>query len=256
MVITRAVQQAGPLAALLRAEGAEPIFLPVIETRPPPDPAALEAAAAGIAAYDLVALGSINAAESLVAALEAADQVCTAPVACVGRKTAEAIDADPMLAARLTGPRIVPETYRAEALVVAIEAAFASQGGVGGRRVLFPRAPEGRLVLAESLSAKGATVEALVAYRIVGARSPDPEALAAATAADAVTFLSGRTLSCWLKVVPAPHAQGILQRARVAVIGPVAAAEAERLGVRVDVVPPEATAEALVAALARSYATG
>lgn len=38
----------------------------------------------------------------------------------------------------------------------------------------------------------------------------------------------------------------------VAVIGPVARARAEELGVRVDVVPPEATAEALVVALSKA----
>jgi len=86
------------------------------------------------------------------------------------------------------------------------------------------------------------------AYRVVTAGPPDPSTLARAATADAVTFMSGRTIEAFLALVP--DARDLLERIVVAVVGPVASRDAQRLGVRVDVMPAEATAEAMIAALA------
>jgi uroporphyrinogen-III synthase len=118
------------------------------------------------------------------------------------------------------------------------------------KRVLFPRAAEGRETLIDLLTAAGVEVSSPIAYRIAAAAPASAEARAAIARADAITFLSGETLRCFLEVVPEEEGRRLLERAVVAVIGPVAESKARELGVRVDVVPKTATLEALVEALA------
>lgn len=248
VVVTRAATQAEGLAEALRAMGAEPIFVPTIRVAPPEDPGPLTAAADEIDTYDLVAVGSTNAVDALVEAL--AGRVWSGPVACVGKKTAEYIRGSASVQAVLPGPLWIPEVFRAEALADTIAAGFEAQGGLRGRRILYPQAREGRDVLKAALEAAGAAVTVVEAYRLAPEAAPDDLTLAELGDVDAITFLSGETLAAWFQVVPAPVAEQVLACAVVAVIGPVAAKRAEALGVRVDVVPSQATVEGLVEALA------
>jgi uroporphyrinogen III methyltransferase/synthase len=247
VVVTRAAAQAEGLAEALRARGAEPLFIPTIRVAPPEDPGPMVRAAEAIDTYDLVAVGSTNAVDALVAAL--AGRAWGGPVACVGKKTAQHVRRSPAQAV-LTGQVWVPPAFRAEGLAARIAAGFEAQGGLQGRRILYAQAREGRDTLRVALEAAGAVVDVVEAYCLVPESAPSPEDLRALESADAVTFLSGETLAAWFEVVPAPQAVEVLRRAVVAVIGPVAANRAAALGVRVDVVPPEATVEALVEALA------
>lgn len=249
--MTRAASQAARLGALLRSKGATPVFLPTIAVGPPEDAAPLREATSQIDAYDLIVLGSLNAATALATALSDQGLRCAAPIACVGAKTRQALVSQPQLRSILQGELLSPTVYRAEALVQEIQLRWAERGGMTGLKVLHPRAPEGREIVQDRLTDFGAEVHAVEAYRIVPAGAPNAETLGLACGAEVVTFLSGQTLEAWLKVVPEPLARQILERAVVGVIGPVAAEHAQRLGVRVDVVPEEATAEALVEALDR-----
>ncbi len=246
--MTRAVEQAGPFVEALRACGATPVLLPTIRVGPPDDLGPLNRAAADIANHDLVVLGSVNAARALAQALRQAQTRCQVPIACVGAKTLAAL-AGAEFREVLQGELLAPEVYRAEALVSEIQVYFGTKGGMTGLRVLHPRAPEGRRVVQERLRDFGADVHAVDAYRILAAPRARRESVAAAGHADVITFLSGQTLAYWMQVVPESVAQDILARSLVAVIGPVAAAKALQLNVRVDVMPAEATTEALICAL-------
>lgn len=205
--------------------------------------------AGGSRGYDVVLLGSINAAERMAARARALDVTVDVPVTCVGEKTRRRLE-DSELATVFRGEQLIPEVYRAEAMVERVVERFGRAGRLDGVRVLFPRAPEGREVSIERLRALGAKVDPVVAYRIQVAPPASEEARAEARRADVVTFLSGETMAAFLHVLPEAEGRQILERATVAVIGPVAAEKAEALGVRVDLVPPEATVESLVAALA------
>src|SRR5439155_1751877 len=68
IVVTRPRAQAGALADLLEAEGAEVIPFPTIAIAPPPDPAPLERAVAAAGGYDWIVFTSAN---GVTAALEA-----------------------------------------------------------------------------------------------------------------------------------------------------------------------------------------
>lgn len=232
----------------MRRCGATPVLLPTIQVGAADDLGPLRDAVRRIADFDLIVLGSVNAASALAQTLRAANATCSAPVACVGAKTQAALRG-PDFRDVLQGELLAPQVYRAEALVAEIQVYCGTRGGMMGLKVLHPRAPEGRSVVQDRLTDFGADVHAVEAYRILAAPKPRRESVTAAQYADAVTFLSGQTLVSWMNVVPESHARAILERTVVAVIGPVAAAKAAELGVRVDVMPTEATSEALIEAL-------
>lgn len=255
VLVTRAPAQAPELAEALRARGAEVLVLPTLALAPPEDPEPLARAACD-GAYDLVVFSSHNVVERFFAVPGAT--LGRARAAAVGRKSAGALSrawAQARPAGEVEGAVepssapdaavIVPPVHDAASLLVTLDATLS----LVGRRVLVPRAPEGRELLIDGLRARGAVVDAPTAYRLVCPPPAAPEVVADVERAEVLTFLSGRALENFLHVLPEARARALLGRACVAVIGPVAAEAAERLAVRVDVVPAEATVEALVAAL-------
>lgn len=159
VLVTRAAHQAGKLSEGLRAVGAEPVKVPVIEIRPPLDAAPLDRALRTLDSYDWLILTSANTVRALAdrsAALglnlAAASQL---KVAAVGEATAEA--------ARQVGfaVALVPETYVAESLTKSLA------GQTRGRKVLLARAAVARDVIPHTLRVAGATVDVVDAYRNV-----------------------------------------------------------------------------------------
>lgn len=243
VLVTRRGQD--ELMALLAAAGATPLVFPCLEIAPPDDLAALDRAAAEAPRADLLAFVSERAlALFLEAAARTGAELRAVPAAAVGRKTAEA------LRSKGFSSILCPEEFRAEALLRLIEDRFA--GRLRGLRVVVPRAPEGRPELVLGLEALGAAVVAPETYRLVIPPPASEEEIALASRADVATFLSGRAIQGFLERVGPERGRAILNGMTVAVIGPVAAERALELGVRVDVTPPEATAEALVLALSKA----
>ncbi len=243
VLVTRRGQD--ELVALLSAAQATPLIFPCLEIAPPADRSGLDRVAAGAQQADLLAFVSERALELfLEAAARAEVDLRAIPAAAVGRKTAEA------LKSRGFSSILCPEQFRAEALLSLIEARFA--GRLRGLRVIVPRAPEGRPELVVGLEALGAVVEAPETYRLVIPGAASEAEIAEVARAEIATFLSGRAIQGFLERVGPERGRAILEGMTVAVIGPVARARAEELGVRVDVVPPEATAEALVVALSKA----
>ena len=248
VLITRAEEDQAGLRTALEDLGAQVVSLPTLVRAPTDDPAHLDDVAARLDGFDVVAVGSLAALRPLAERMTVAYR---STVGCVGRRTAEGLDADPMLASLFVGPRVVPAVFRAEALA---DALVAHLGDLRGRRILVPRAPEGRPTLVDRLRDAGADVEAVTTYRIQPAPAPSSAHWATAQSVDAALFLSGETLANLLRIVPEAQARAMLARVTVGVIGPVAAERARQLGIRVDVVPDTATQEALVEAMMKRLA--
>lgn len=246
---TRAEDPADPLPARVAALGGVLRAMPCIRIEPSPEPERLYAIAAELSPADLIAAGSPNALLPLAEALAARGAVFTGKLACVGKKTAEAVRARPELRARFTGPLLVPERYRAEAMAQLILQNPPQPGG----QVIYPRAPEGRTVLIERLRAAGLSVQPVLSYAI-GCVPAQPEDRARLEGVDAALFLSGRTLECFLQRVGPAWGKAWLSARTLAVIGPVAKEKAEALGLRVDLCPDRATQEDLLQELGRSFA--
>lgn len=233
VVVTRAREQASDLSGALRAQGAEVVELPAIAIDEPSDGgAALRAAAARAATYDWVVLTSANGANRLLDALHDARDLGGVRVAAIGPGTAEALARGGVVA------DLVPERFVAESLLEAFPAPPATGG-----RVLLARAAVARDVLPDGLRATGWEVDVVEAYRTVAAPA-DPEVLAAAGRADAITFTSSSTVERYLEVAGAGAVPPV-----VACIGPITAATARQHGLEVAVEAEVHTIGGLVAAL-------
>jgi uroporphyrinogen-III synthase len=188
VLVTRAAGQASKLSEALRALGAEPVEVPVLEIRPPESFEGLDCALRQIEQYDWLILTSANAAQAL---LDRAahlgvrlDQMVSMRVAAIGPGTASAVR-EAKLAVT-----VLPEAHVAEGLVEAL------QTQVGDKRVLLARAAIARDVIPEALRAAGAEVDVVDAYRNVSPKGA-PEALRAALAGriDAATFTSSSSVT-------------------------------------------------------------
>ena len=106
---------------------------------------------------------------------------------------------------------IVPERFVAESLVQAL-------ADVPVKRALVARAKEARDVLPDALRARGTEVDMLALYETV-AEPLSPRALAAAQAADYITFTSSSTVRFFLEA--AGGVGGLSSETRIVSIGPV-----------------------------------
>jgi len=254
VVVTRPRAQAGALADLLEAEGAEVITFPTIAIAPPPDPAPLERAVAAAGGYDWIVFTSANGVEAFFARFAAARldvrELASVRLAAIGPETAAQLER------RLLRVAVTAADYRAEGLVAAL-----AGEDLRGRRVLLPRAAGARPVLPDALRACGARVDEVVAYRAVPPAEADVAGLTAALeagAVDAVTFTSSSTVRNFVELLGRRATARLLANGRpaVACIGPVTAATVRDLGLRVDVLPATYTAAALAAALVQHFGKG
>jgi uroporphyrinogen-III synthase len=223
VAVTRAPEQATELVDALTALGARVLAIATIAIVDPPDAgAALAKAVARIDSYAWVVLTSANGARRFVAA---APPPPWPAVAVVGPKTADVLGVKPTL---------VPDHFVAEALLEAFP--------TGTGRVLLAQAVGARPLLAEGLSAKGWTVDAVAAYSTEPVR-PTRELLDALATAHALTLTSG-------------SASAVLQGQRlppvVVAIGPVAAAAARERGIEITAVAEPHTVQGIVAAVTRA----
>jgi uroporphyrinogen III methyltransferase / synthase len=252
VAVTRARAQASGLARRLRELGAEVVQAPTIRIRPLPDsaprragddaffsepnqsapgppPAApldpvtpLDPAAPvypaiplDLSPYDLVCLTSPNGVACLFERLAASGRrpadaraLAGAHVAAIGPGTARA------LAEHGIAADVVPERFVAESLVEAL-------AGLPVRRALIARAKEARDVLPEALRARGTEVDVLELYETL----PEPlsaPALAAARAADYLTFTSSSTVRFFLRATGGEAE--LSPSTRIVSIGPVTSA--------------------------------
>jgi uroporphyrinogen-III synthase len=230
VVVTRPESQAEELCSRLRALGAEPIEFPAIAIVPPEEAGGLERAIARLDGYDWVIFTSANGVEQFWARLAGKD--FRGRVAAIGPATAEA------LRQRGIPVHLVPAEYRAEAILDEI-------GEVAGQRILLPRADIARPALADGLRAMGAQVDEVAAYRTVPGR-PAPAAFDALRAGvDVVIFTSSSTVRNFVALTAGLD----YGDPAIACIGPVTAATARELGLRVDAVAREYTIDGLLDSL-------
>lgn len=226
VVVTRPEGQQASLTVPLRRWGAHVVAMPTIAVAPPADGGAALASAVGrLGTFDWVVLTSANGAQAFLDAVPDGRALAGVRLAAIGPATAA------VLAAGHLPPDLVPTSFVAEGLLEVFPAP-----ATGSRRVLLARAAVARDTLPEGLRAAGWDVEVVDAYRTVPAVVPD-EVRHAAAAADVVLFTSPSTVQHFVEAIgPArlrlPPPRGPV----VFAIGPVTAAAAAALDVRVEVV--------------------
>jgi uroporphyrinogen III methyltransferase / synthase len=245
VVVTRARTQAGELSRDLEKLGAEVHEFPTIEIIPPEDFGPLDAAIRDLDSFGLIAFTSVNGVEAFLKRLQyhGLDLRAVprdAKVAAIGPATAERIQG--------AGLRVdvVPEEYRAEALIEALGA-----HPLAGEHVLIPRAKVAREVLPEKLREAGAEVVVPPAYESAPSSEGKEEVSLRLQRGeiDCVTFTASSTVENLVGAFGAEEAARLLDGTRVVCIGPITADTARKHGIRVDAQAKEYTIPGLIEAV-------
>lgn len=242
VLITRAREQAGALAALLAERGAIPLELPTIRLEPPTDWAPADRAIALLDQYAWAIFTSANGVRYFFERL--AHHGCDVRalkgvrLGAIGPATAAALSAFHLRV------EFCPAEYVAEAIVEGMK-----QFDLRDKRILLPRAQDVREVLAEGLAAQGALVDDVPVYRTLPAGDPDvARRLFTEDQVDVVAFTSSSTVRHLVELL-GNQAPRLLGRVTVATIGPITSQTARELGLTVQIEAAEHTIPGLVAAL-------
>lgn len=243
VVVTRAREQAGVLAAKLRSLGADVIEMPTIEIVPAPDYGPLDRATAELGSYDWLIFTSVNGVRYFLERLDRSERdlrALRARICAIGAATKKTLEA---LHLKVD---LVGEEYVAESLVEAF-----SVYDLAGSRMLLPRAAKARDVLPRELARRGACVDVVEAYRTVvpeNARAQAAEVFGARRKPDWVTFTSSSTVENFVQIAGRHALEGV----KIASIGPVTSATVRKLGFEVTVEAGVFTTDGLVEAMLRA----
>jgi uroporphyrinogen-III synthase len=244
VLVTRATHQAGKLSEGLRAAGADPVEVPVLEIRPPASYDPLDQALRHLYGYDWLILTSANTVRVVAeraAALNLSLRNSGPHVAAIGQATADA--------ARHIGLHVTltPESYVAESLI----AALASR--IHGKHLLLARAAIARDIIPDALRKSGATVNVVDAYQnAIPAAAPDQLRAAFASHIDAATFTSSSSAIHLAEVARAAAIAFPFRGVRAISIGPVTSATLRELHWEPDAEAHSHDIPGLIAAVERS----
>jgi uroporphyrinogen III methyltransferase/synthase len=232
---------------LLEELGAEVIQFPTIEIVPPENWADLDRAVDSIESYDWLIFTSANGVRYFFGRLfeRSRDirELKGIKICAIGTRTAASI--------QKFGIRVdlVPESFNAEGLIDSFTATPPSQSSeaLKGMKFLLPRAEIAREIFPEKIRALGGTIDVPAAYRAV---KPETHGkglkrflkegrITIATFTSAATFTNFREML-------SEEADELLKGVAIAVLGPVTAKAIAKAGLRAEIIPREATIEALV----------
>jgi uroporphyrinogen III methyltransferase/synthase len=251
VLVPRTKQQAGSLVKRLAEHGAVSQVIPTISVEPPRTPHQMEKAVKGLVTgrYEWIGFTSVNAVRAVRERFEEfgldARAFAGLKVAAVGGVTSAALKDWGIV------PDLVPlENQSASGLLEVWPEYDEVLDPIN--RVFLPRADIATDTLVAGLQKAGWEVDDVTAYRTVRAAPPPAPVREAIKTGqfDAVLFTSSSTVRNLVGIAGKPHSTTV-----VACIGPQTAKTAEEHGLRVDVLAPEPSSEALVQALAE-YGAG
>ncbi len=242
IMVTRPVQQAGPLIQQLKAAGANPWSFPLLEITPHTS-AQLEDLIAHLEQYDMAIFVSPNAVRYGV---EAVTQRRAWPeslrLAAIGKGSAQELEARLGRAADI----LPPHGNDSEALLEST-----ALQDVSGKHILIFRGRHGRELLADTLRARGAQVDYAEVYerqRPKADTAPLNNALFSGTI-DAILITSNEALENLLSMVE-PANQNALYQVPLVVIHPRQAERAQQLGFRYNpILAQDGSVSAIIKAL-------
>jgi uroporphyrinogen-III synthase len=222
ILVTRASHQAGKLSEGLRAAGAEPVEVPVLEIRPPASFDPLDATLRNLNSYNWLIFTSANAVHVLIeraAACGIVFEESPLQVAAVGKATAEA--------ARQAGftVALTPKEYVAESLIESLADLASDQ------RILVTRAAIARDLIPDELRAAGAIVDVVDAYQnAIPQDAPAKLRAALASRIDAATFTSSSSVTHLAEVAQTAKIAFPFAGVKAISIGPITTATLRELG--------------------------
>lgn len=239
VLVTRSAEASEEMIALLESRGARAAVLPAISIVDPDSWDETDRAIAHLDEYNGVFFTSRNAVERF---LRRVREIVDNELHCmrhleiyaVGEKTEEALE---QAGLQVT---LTPDVFSADAVAESM-----ADQKVEGKRFLFPRSNIGNNVIPRSLRELSAEVDEIVVYKNVPPQQRDLDAVRNALLhgeIDVVTFFSPSAVRNFIQMMGSKS----LERTRVAVIGPSTQRAAQALGLSVDLIARQATAESLV----------
>jgi uroporphyrinogen III methyltransferase/synthase len=227
--------------------GAELIEFPTIEIVPPEDYSELDSAIDKIETYDWLILTSRNGVKYFFKRVFEKDRdirdLKGIKICAVGSKTSEEI--------KRYGIKVdlIPEEFSSEGLIKLLSELRAKnkERGLKGMKFLLPRAEKAREIFPEKVREFGGHIDLPVAYRAVkpeihGKRL---KRFLKEGRISIATFTSAATFNNFVDIM-GEKADELLKGVTIAVIGPVTAKAIVKAGLKVDIMPKQATIEALV----------
>lgn len=255
ILITRARNQTSELADLLTEAGAEVLELPTIVIKPlaKEEYAVFDKAVKNLAQqnsyYQWVIFTSVNTVYYCQQRLNHLGfdwrLLNGTQVAAVGEATKAALKKQGILV------ELMPANFRAEGLIAEFK-----KLGVKNKRLLLPRALEGREILPKELKKLGAEVTVAPVYKtLYSQEAPDyitDQILAAEI--NVTVFTSGSTIKGLAALLKDKgELKQLLASSLVAVIGPVTAKTAAQFGLKVSISPEKATTKDLATAIINHF---
>ena len=245
IMVTRTRTQAGELSARLAELGASPVEIPTIEVRSLEDSGELDSCLRSVSEFDWIAFTSANAARAVCDRLMEIGMDMRAfhgvKIAAVGRATSSE------LFRRGVRADLLPDRATSGDLASAL-----IESGISGSRILLPRSDIATPELPTRLRSNGAIVRELDAYRtVIPAASVAAAKEAIRQGVDAITFTSSSTVTNLLRILN--EDVSLLSGVKVACIGPVTAATASRLGLKVDIVASVVALDSMAESLSEHF---
>jgi uroporphyrinogen III methyltransferase/synthase len=246
VLVPRTKEQSGSTISRLASYGATAEVVPTISVEPPRTPQQMERAVKGLVTgrYEWIGFTSVNAVKAVREKFEEfgldARAFAGLKIAAVGGVTAEALHEWGIV------PDLVPSGEQSANGLLADWPPF-DEVLDPINRVFLPRADIATDTLVAGLQDMGWEVDDVTAYRTVRAAPPAAHIREAIKGGqfDAAVFTSSSTVRNLVGIAGKPHPSTV-----IACIGPATAKTAEEHGLRVDVLAPEASSDALVDALA------
>ena len=254
IVITRARAQVAEFAAELERLGARVVSCPTIEIVEPESYTALDEAIENLYGYDWLIFTSVNGVDYFLRRFQKAghdvSELEELRLCAIGEATAIRLrDAHVHV-------DVVPEQFKAEGALIAIEAYVGGRHALNRLNFLIPRAAVARDYLPKALEEAGARVDVVPAYRTVRPQTSERgrvEAMLAGGAVDCITFTSSSTVANFAQLFDVTDLSQVLKGVTVACIGDITAATAAEYNLRTEVMPTEYTIPALIQAIVDYY---
>jgi uroporphyrinogen-III synthase len=260
ILVGRARHQASGLSSGLRELGASVIEIPFIEIRKPRSYQPLDRALKNLRDYDWLILTSVNGVDAFWERLRkrhiSRKEFDHLQVVAIGPATRKAIEKGGLRV------QVVPKEYVAESVVESLRTQ------VCGKRVLLTRAKVARDVIPRELRKLGAKVDVVEAYETAIPRASRIPLRAALNdpkrRPHIITFTSSSSVRNFVSLVEKEawrgcprSAQGLplLERIRMASIGPVTSSTLVDVGLPVDIEAKEYTIPGLVRAIIAARST-
>ena len=253
IVITRARAQADEFVTELERYGAHTIICPTIEISDPESYDRLDEAIDHLFGYDWLVFTSVNGVDHFLQRLHAGGhevgRLDDLKVCAIGEATAEKLG-DAHIHVDL-----VPDEFKAEGIFAALSEYLGDADALAGLNFLIPRAAVARDFLPKALTAAGARVDVVAAYRTVLPGDLDRGRIAAMLtgSADCIAFTSSSTVRNLAQLFDTQDLSEALAGVTIACIGDITARTATEHGLQTQIQPEQFTIPALARAIADHF---